>query len=133
MHACESQEGKYGKRGPGGRTEVSTVASGRAVALGRGEFGKRVAEVDGVFEEFLVLLEDLDRVLLGAGDFLFAPRAGPPTAAVLDEQVGRADLVVVRSDCFGFVAAAVGQVLGSRELSEVGVCEGGGHFPARLL
>ena len=81
-----------------------------------------------------MLFEDLDRVLLGAGDFLFAPRAGPPTSAVFDEQVGRADLVVVvRGTCVRVGRAAVGQVLGSRELSEVGVCKGGGHFPARLL
>lgn len=137
----ESGAGLCGRerKGERGRTEVASVASGRAVALGRGEFGKLFAEVYGVLEGFLVLFEDVDGVLLGAGDFLFAPRAGPPAAAVFDEQVRGADLVVVvvRGGCVrlgvGAAAAVVGQVLGARELSEVGVGEGGGHFPARLL
>lgn len=120
-----------------GRTEVTTVASGRAVALGRGDLGERLAEVGRVLEGLFVSLENLDRLFLGAGNLLLAPGAGPPAAAVLDEEVGRADLVAVataaRCTRTSSGVCAVGEVLCAGELGEVLVVQGFGDFPAGLL
>lgn len=75
--------------------QVASLAGTAAVALGQGEF----AEVDiAALDAGLVGLDDLAGIVLGASDLALAPRGGAARVAVLDEQVGGADLVGGLSD-----------------------------------
>jgi hypothetical protein len=87
-----------------------------------------------------VPLEDLDSLLLGPGDVGLLPGARSPTPTVFDEEVARADLVVVgrgglRRGVGGSVAASltVGEVLSAGEGGEIGRGEFGGDFPLGFL
>jgi hypothetical protein len=87
-----------------------------------------------------VPLEDLDSLLLGPGDIGLLPGARSPTPTVLDEEVARANLVVVGRGGLGgglgggvATSLAVGEVLSSREGGEIGRGEFGGNFPLRFL
>jgi hypothetical protein len=83
-----------------------------------------------------VTLQDLDGLLLAPGDVGLLPGRGSPTSVVLDEQVTRANLIVVRRGLrrgFSGGVGRVGEVLGPGEGGEVGRGEFGRDFPLALL
>lgn len=79
--------------------QITALAGAAAVALAHGQ----LAEGDlAALDAGLVALDDGAGLVLGAGDFALAPRGGAAAVAVLDEQVGGADLVG------GLLSAALG-------------------------
>lgn len=102
-------------------TQVAPLTGAAAVGLGQGELAKGgLTRLDLL----LVGLDDVQGVLLAAGDLCLSPAGRTTTAFVLDEQMGSADLALGGGDGLGSGAKA-GAVVGSHvvlQLVRVGPC-----------
>lgn len=105
--------------------EITALAGRRAVALGEGQ----LPEGNGARLDLLLVGEDdLHGLILGARDLGLAPAAGSATLAVLDEEVGGADLAL--GDAGGGSRAGTGTVVGGHVVLQFVGVGAGGRFPA---
>lgn len=108
--------------------QIAALSRRGAVGLSRSKVAqRRGAGLDLCF----VGLDDLHGLFFGAGDVGLAPRAGAAGVAVLDEQMGGADLVLW--DAGDSTVAGASAVVGGHVVLEFLAVGSGGRFPTRDL